>query len=460
MQKPLPSSHADREPDQDATDNRVVRFPGLPDHADRTFMCAVLFLDIVEYSKKPVSEQLRAKERFNALISEAIQSIATNDRIILDTGDGVAVNFLGDAEDALLVALHLSQGIAALAQGEPAVEVRIGVNLGPVRLVRDGNGQPNIIGDGLNVAERVMSFARPGQVLISRSYYEAVTRVSEDYARWFAYQGSRTDKHVREHEIFEVAGSTGEALELATRRHRARPAGRSGDTHLTQSAQSSARSSRRGWLRSATLAYAGAAVSVATLLAVLIFHTREPGDKPAVDTAKPAAAEPVRAPEPPPTPPSVAQAPVVLPAPPEPARPVKPPALRKDKPAHKPKPAAKLHKPLSRAADTAALRTKPAPVPEVPAPPKAAAIEEPAPVSTRILAKAAAGPTALIMLAVSPWGEVVVDGQSVGVSPPLSELELAPGRHRIEIRNSGFKPYQETFELDPNQTVRIKYKFK
>jgi serine/threonine-protein kinase len=64
------------------------------------------------------------------------------------------------------------------------------------------------------------------------------------------------------------------------------------------------------------------------------------------------------------------------------------------------------------------------------------------------------------MLAVSPWGEVVVDGQSVGVSPPLSELELAPGRHRIEIRNSGFKPYQETFELDPNQTVRIKYKFK
>jgi len=457
MQKPLQSSHPDREPDQDATDNRVVRFPGLPHHAERTFMCAVLFLEIVEYSKKSVSEQLMMKERFNALISESIQGIAANDRIILDTGEGVAVNFLGDPEDALLVALHLSEGFAALAQGEPQVEVRIGLNLGPVRLVRDGNGQPNIIGDGLNVAERVMSFARPGQVLVSRSYYEAVTRVAEDYARWFAYQGSRTDKHVREHEIFEVTGSTSEALELATQRHRARPAGRSGDTDLAQSVQSSARSSRRGWLRSAALAYAGAALSVATLLAVLILHTRETGDQPPVKTAKPVEAEPVRAPEPPPTP-SVAQGPAVLPAPPEPARPVKPPAPRKDKPAHKPKPTAKLRKPPLRDADAAAQRAKPAPAPDVPAPPKAAAIEEPAPVSTRIMAKA--GPTALIMLAVSPWGEVVVDGQSVGVTPPLSELELAPGRHRIEIRNSGFKPYLETFELDPNQTVRIKYKFK
>ena len=74
--------------------------------------------------------------------------------------------------------------------------------------------------------------------------------------------------------------------------------------------------------------------------------------------------------------------------------------------------------------------------------------------------KPAPGPTALIMLAVSPWGEVVVDGKSMGVAPPLSELELAPGRYRIEIRNGGFKPYLEIFDLEPNQTIRIKHKFK
>ncbi len=98
------------------------------------------------------------------------------------------------------------EDFASAPESDAPVEVRIGVNLGPVRLVRDSNGQPNIIGDGINVAERVMSFAGTGQVLVSRSYYELLTRACEDYARLFTYQGSRTDKHVREHEIYEVAG--------------------------------------------------------------------------------------------------------------------------------------------------------------------------------------------------------------------------------------------------------------
>ncbi|MEO8631414.1 MAG: PEGA domain-containing protein, partial [Betaproteobacteria bacterium] len=73
--------------------------------------------------------------------------------------------------------------------------------------------------------------------------------------------------------------------------------------------------------------------------------------------------------------------------------------------------------------------------------------------------KAAARATALITLAISPWGEVFVDGVSTAVSPPISELELTPGSHRIEIRNGEFKPYLETFQLEANQTVRIRHKF-
>ncbi len=58
------------------------------------------------------------------------------------------------------------------------------------------------------------------------------------------------------------------------------------------------------------------------------------------------------------------------------------------------------------------------------------------------------GATALVQLAISPWGEVFVDGKSVGVSPPMAELELTPGKHRIEVRNGDFKPYQEDVELE------------
>jgi len=63
----------------------------------------------------------------------------------------------------------------------------------------------NILGDGINVAQRVMSFAMPGQLLASRSFYEVVSRLSRDYASLFSDLGTRTDKHVREHEVYAVA---------------------------------------------------------------------------------------------------------------------------------------------------------------------------------------------------------------------------------------------------------------
>src|SRR5690348_16059954 len=167
----------------------------------RTLVCSVLFLDIVEYSKKPVSEQLQLKQEFNRVLTKALEQVPQRDRIILDTGDGAAVTFMGDPEDALFAAMAVRDSAGALA-------VRLGVNLGPVRLVKDLNGQMNIIGDGINVAQRVMSFSRPGQLLVSRSFYEVVSCLSRDYANLFHHEGSRTDKHVREHEVYSVVGGT------------------------------------------------------------------------------------------------------------------------------------------------------------------------------------------------------------------------------------------------------------
>ena len=172
---------------------------------NKTIMCSVLFLDIVEYSKKSVAGQISLKDRFNSYLSAAICDVPMTDRIILDTGDGAAINFLGDVEDALKATLSLRE---SFLNERPDVDhpllVRMGINLGPVRLVRDINGQPNIVGDGINVAQRVMGFADVAQILVSRSYYDAVSRLSPQYAGMFHYQGSRTDKHVREHEVYAI----------------------------------------------------------------------------------------------------------------------------------------------------------------------------------------------------------------------------------------------------------------
>lgn len=172
---------------------------------NKTIMCSVLFLDIVEYSKKSVSGQISLKDRFNSFLSAAIRDVPITDRIILDTGDGAAINFLGDVEDALKTALSLRESLLNEdVNVDPPLLVRMGVNIGPVRLVRDINGQPNIVGDGINVAQRVMGFADAAQILVSRSYYDAVSRLSPRYAGMFHYQGSRTDKHVREHEVYAI----------------------------------------------------------------------------------------------------------------------------------------------------------------------------------------------------------------------------------------------------------------
>ena len=174
------------------------------DRTNRTLICSVVFTDIVEHSKQPVAEQIRLKESFNTALSEALQDIAVNDRIILDTGDGAAISFLGDPEDALFVVMTLLDHCNMASDPSRHVPVRIGINLGPVKLVKDINGRPNLIGDGINVAQRIMSFAEPGQVMVSRSYYEVVSCLSESYAQLFQYVGARTDKHVREHEVYAV----------------------------------------------------------------------------------------------------------------------------------------------------------------------------------------------------------------------------------------------------------------
>lgn len=169
---------------------------------NRTFVCSVAFIDIVEYSKKSVAEQMRTKEQFNLLLAQALADVPSKDRIILDTGDGAAISFLGDPEDGLFLALQLRDALDE--RNNMSLRLRSGINLGPVRLVKDINGQPNIIGDGINVAQRVMSFAAINQVLASRSYYEVISALSPDYAHLFSFEGARTDKHVREHEVYAL----------------------------------------------------------------------------------------------------------------------------------------------------------------------------------------------------------------------------------------------------------------
>jgi len=469
MQKVIPLGTATAREAAATATSRVLHFPETLDRTNRTFICAVVFMDLVQYGKKPVAEQLQIKEQLNSHISGAIRDISASDRIILDTGDGVAINFLGDPEDALFVAMNLAQAFVS-----SAIEARIGVNVGPVRLVRDVNNQPNIIGDGINVAHNVMSFAQQGQVLVSGAYYDTVTRISEDYIRLFAYQGSRTDKHVREHEVYEVTMPAAEAQALTLRRKHVR-----GKLRATDHSEGGA-----GLLASRPLAYAATALSIIALAAATFYFVTNPEQPPQTQQAQ----RPVRAKAPPPvapsstpvTQPEVATAPPVAlpeaaPVPVIPVPPVQPaPSPVQQAPKKTPPKAAprasnsRPNRGQALESRSDSLRVQPvtpaqtdtkAESPEPIKPVLAPIVPTVAPPAPPHIQKPATGPTAVVLLAISPWGEVFVDGKPAGASPPMSELELTVGKHRIEVRNGNFKPYQEDVDLTSNQTTKIKHKF-
>ena len=64
-----------------------------------------------------------------------------------------------------------------------------------------------------------------------------------------------------------------------------------------------------------------------------------------------------------------------------------------------------------------------------------------------------------VMLAVAPWGEVLVNGEMRGVSPPLTEMRLPPGSYAIEVRNGDFPPLKANIEVRAGQAQTLKHRF-
>lgn len=64
-----------------------------------------------------------------------------------------------------------------------------------------------------------------------------------------------------------------------------------------------------------------------------------------------------------------------------------------------------------------------------------------------------------VALAIAPWGEVLIDGTSRGVAPPLTSLSLPPGTYQIEVRNGAFPPYRARVEVRPGQLVALQHRF-
>jgi TolB-like protein/class 3 adenylate cyclase/Tfp pilus assembly protein PilF len=137
----------------------------------------VLFIDIVGYSKLSINEQRAAIDELTQAVraSEQFQNAEAGARLIkIPTGDGMALVFYKSPEEPVECALEISRALKEYRQ------LRMGVHSGPVSGVIDVNGQANLAGAGLNMAQRVMDCGDAGHILLSK-------RVADDlgeYEHW------------------------------------------------------------------------------------------------------------------------------------------------------------------------------------------------------------------------------------------------------------------------------------
>jgi class 3 adenylate cyclase len=140
------------------------------DDRPRTAQIAhVLFVDVVGYSRQTTSAQSRLLARLNAAVeaSAAYTEARAADAVHpFPTGDGMALVFTQDVIAPARCAAEVSR---TLREGE-ALPVRMGIHSGLVQSQVDIAGRENVVGEGINTAQRVMDCGDAGHILLSAQY--------------------------------------------------------------------------------------------------------------------------------------------------------------------------------------------------------------------------------------------------------------------------------------------------
>ena len=177
----------------------------------------------------------------------------------------------------------------------------------------------------------------------------------------------------------------------------------------------------------------------------------------ALETSRPTAPAPVAA-EPAPSTQTAFEA----------ARPIPPAPVADATPERAPAPAARPSSPPRPVDEKQAEQAPPAKVesvvaraPERPAPADAAPAHEPPPVMQPAakVPEQQPGATARLILAVSPRGDLYIDGKHHGTTPPITTFDIEPGMHRIEVRSGSKTPYLTYVTVQAGDVRRIRHDF-
>jgi class 3 adenylate cyclase/tetratricopeptide (TPR) repeat protein len=177
-------------------------FHGLPEPEPtqkQAEMASVLFLDIVSYSLQPMDKQSQLIMQLQDIVKAAEQfkmASRGDGRLSLPTGDGMAIVFLHDPVAPVRCAIEISQTI----KRGSSLPLRMGVHIGPVYRHADIKDEINVVGGGINIAQRIMDCGDAGHILLSSATVEVLRQVSASWSSSLHDLGEVEVKHgVRVH---------------------------------------------------------------------------------------------------------------------------------------------------------------------------------------------------------------------------------------------------------------------
>lgn len=137
---------------------------------------AILFVDMVESVRLIEQDEERTISRWLSIVEHIEKTIApaSSGRIVKRMGDGMLLEFVSarDAASAAFAIQQLSACDNAAMPADRQMLLRFGIEVSDVIVGRD-----DLFGRGVNMAARLMSLARPGEIVVSAHSLSQLTPV-------------------------------------------------------------------------------------------------------------------------------------------------------------------------------------------------------------------------------------------------------------------------------------------
>ncbi len=135
-------------------------------------LAAIMAVDVVGSSRLMEADEASALPAIRAIFTKVLKPAATRHggRIVKLLGDGALLEFASPVL-AVRCAVDVQETVEERAEAQPEekrIRLRIGINIGDVRVTEDGD----VFGDSVNVAARLEGLAEPGSIVVAGKVYD------------------------------------------------------------------------------------------------------------------------------------------------------------------------------------------------------------------------------------------------------------------------------------------------